>query len=201
MGSFNRVAITKMLYESGQHLFSSETLKQLFQIESDTGLYPILDDLLAQGVLEKLESSKYVLSHSKPHQFALANFLYDPSYVSFESALSFHGILPQFPFEITSATPNKSVKKRVQERHFTYVHLKSELYWGFSKHHDFLMAEPEKALLDQLYLISKGLKSADLDEYDCQIINSKRLAEYLELFVQQQAYSTLPTLVQKVITL
>ncbi|MFW5702849.1 MAG: type IV toxin-antitoxin system AbiEi family antitoxin domain-containing protein, partial [Candidatus Dojkabacteria bacterium] len=57
-----------------------------------------------QKVLIQLEKGKYQIAGRSPSDFAIAQFLYSPSYISFETALNYHGILPQFPHEITSAT-------------------------------------------------------------------------------------------------
>ncbi len=185
MGTYNRVEVTKKLYESGLPFFSTTSLKQLLGIRTESGIYRVLQDLITTGVLQKLEAGKYMIMSEKPHQFMLANFLYEPSYISFETALNFHGILPQFPFDVTSATPNKPTKKVIGEEHFSYTQIKKSLYWGFVKKDNFLIAEPEKALLDQLYSISKGIRPANLDEYDTKPIRKGVLREYLAVFSVQ----------------
>ena len=151
MGSYNRIQITKLLYESGQSLFTAQTLRQLLNIRSESSLYPILRDLIANGVIEKLEATKYVLSH--------------------------------FPMVVTSVTVNKSVQKIIREQLFVYTKFTKEYYWGFDKLDSYLIAEPEKALIDQLYLASKGIKSFGIDEYDLERINRGVFNDYLRKFL------------------
>ena len=43
----------------------------------------------------------------------------------------------------------------------------------YIKKNDVLIATPEKALFDQFYLASKGIKSVNIDEYDLKNINKK----------------------------
>ena len=45
---------------------------------------------------------------SSTNDFLLANFLYQPSYISLESALSFFGIVTGFAYQITSLTTKKT---------------------------------------------------------------------------------------------
>jgi len=47
----------------------------------------------------------------------------------------------------------------------------------FTKKNNILIALPEKALFDQLYFASKGIKLIDFDEYDLSHINRKTFFE------------------------
>jgi len=49
--------------------------------------------------------------------------------------------------------------------------LRRENFFGFVKKDNFLIAQPEKALLDELYFISKGLISISLNELNLSLIN------------------------------
>lgn len=76
----------------------------------------------------RIEKNKYILSDKKINDFELANFLQIPSYISFETALNYHGLLSQFPYEITSATCKKTNKKEFQDKIYSYVHIDRSLY-------------------------------------------------------------------------
>lgn len=90
----------------------------------------------------------------------LLSVLYSPSYLSFEYALSIHGLIPEAVFAYTCATTGK---RRTKEYHTPFglylyqdvpekvfskgVEMKTEgdyVYW---------IATPEKAMCDQLYSI------------------------------------------------
>ena len=60
-----------------------------------------------------------------------------------------------------------------------------------------MIALPEKALLDQLYLAAKGLRSLNLDEYDFSLVNSKRLAEYIDNYPRTKRFNKIVCLTRK----
>lgn len=182
MGRYNLATLTREIYNSGLKFFTLKTLQDILNVKKETTFHYILNKFLDAGIIVKVERGKYILNDVHISNFALANFLYQPSYVSFESALNFYGILPQFPYEVSSATPKKPVKKEFQGRIFNYIHIKKELFWGYEKKKGFLIATPEKALLDQLYLYAKGYRSINLKEYYLERISIKKLKEYLKKY-------------------
>ena len=116
------------------------------------------------------------------HDFRLANFLYEPSYVSLEAALNFHGVLSQFPYEVASITTRKPITKKIDEKTFRYVRIKRTLFWGYEAMQGFLIADPEKALLDLLYLMSKGLAVVHTDELEMSKLDKARFTVYAKKF-------------------
>jgi len=197
MERYNLAGITKKVYDSGFSFFTLKTLRDILEINRESTLFSIVKKLMKAGVLLKIEKDKYLLKGREAGDFALADFIYQPSYVSFESALNFYGILSQFPYEISSATARKSVKKVFQDKIFVYTHIKKELFWGYEKKENFLIALPEKALLDQVYLMSKGYKSISLDEYDLSRIKVSRLKEYLSKYPKTRQFKSAVKLLKK----
>jgi len=191
MGTYNLAAITKRIYESGFSFFNLKTLKDILEIEKEAALFLAVKKLIKTGILIKIEKNKYLLEGAKTSDFALANFFYQSSYVSFESALNFYGILSQFPYEISSATARKTVKKEFQDKVFTYTRIKKDLFWGYEKKQGFIIALPEKALADQLYLSSKGYKRMNLDEYNLEIISAPKLKKYLDQYPKTRQFKSI----------
>lgn len=111
-----------------------------------------------------------------------ANELYFPSYLSFESALSRYGILSQIPYTLTFATTRPSKKLVLRDTAVEYRHLKSELFFGYTLENGSYIAKPEKALLDELYLMSRGKAKIDIEELDLREINLALIEEYAEKF-------------------
>ena len=188
MERYNLVAATKRIYDSRLSFFTIKTLKDILEVRKESSLFPVIKRLLQVGLLVKIERDKYLLKGAKVHDFALANFIYRPSYISFESALNFYGILSQFPYEVTSVSSKKTVKKTFESKVFVYNHIKMDLFWGYKKQDNFLIAFPEKALLDQLYLTAKGYKNISLDEYDLSRINALRLKKYLRKYSRTRQF-------------
>lgn len=119
--------------------------------------------LLQNEELIQLKRGLYLDSKTKGYSlFQIANTIYGPSYVSFESALSFHGLIPEKVHLIMSASFKKNKSKTYDTKigNFHYYHVPDLVFpWGIDKltenNRSFLVATPEKALLDTLYRISK----------------------------------------------
>lgn len=171
METYSLSGLTKKLIDSKIALLSSQTLRAILKIENERTFFRIVGDFLKNGILTKIERDKYQLVGASTKSFEMANFLYQPSYISLETALNYWGILSQFPFEITSVSSRKSVSKRIEEKTFSYSHVSLKYFGMFMKENNVLIALPEKALFDQIYMASKGLKTVNFDEYDLTKIN------------------------------
>jgi len=85
-----------------------------------------------------------------------ANLLYAPSYVSFEYALSYYGLIPERVYEITSATMRMKKEFHTPVGRFTYKVVPLQAYalgvdWNYDKTHGGqLLATAEKALCDKI---------------------------------------------------
>jgi len=170
----DQATIIKKLKQEGISLFTSSDFKKNFQIKKENTAYKILERLTQKGILKRLIKKKYLFVFSESDDFQIANFLYSPSYISLESALSFYGIITQFPYQITSITPKKTKTIKTLGKEFSYAQIKPQLFFGYEKKEKFLIAIPEKALLDYLYLCSKGLRSFERDDFDLKTINKKK---------------------------
>ncbi len=189
MESFNLSSAIKEIYQSQLRLFTIKTLKDLIPVKKESTFFKYLNQLVKKRVLIKISRGKYLLNNVKVSDFELANFLYPPSYISFETALNFWGILSQFPYEIASATSRKTVVKNFEGKIFSYSHLDKSLFWGFKKVESFLIASKEKAFVDQLYLYAKGLKRINWDELNYQEINKDILRAFLQKYPQTKQFS------------
>lgn len=190
MATYPKSKLVDLLHQSPLPVFNLSSLQAIFGTTSRISLSVIIKSLVSQSVLTMITPGLYHLTAKPPDQFTIANFLVEPSYISFESALSYHGILSQFPYLITSAT---TLKPQVKKLHHTYqyYHLQPNLFFGYSHTNNYLLANPEKALLDQLYLATKKYRLIDWDEYDLESINPKILTEYLNQYQKVKGYQTI----------
>lgn len=143
------------------------------------------------GDLIRLKKGLYLINQEitgRPASlFIAANLLYGPSYISLESALSFHSLIPERVEVMTSVTTGKKKSFETPVALFTYEHLRPKLYiWGksFFKQQDnrtFLIATPLKALLDYFYL-RLGDHDYDIEELLFEDLRLERseLKEHLE---------------------
>lgn len=97
--------------------------------------------------------------------YLLAGSIYGPSYISFEYALSFYGLIPEKVNTVTCATFNKKKKKKFNTAFgvFTYrdvplLAYPEEIIINKKNDYYYQIASPEKALCDKLYTL-KPLKN------------------------------------------
>ncbi len=113
-----------------------------------------------KGLILPLRKGVYVFNRIESKieldPFYAANIIYEPSYISLESALSFHGLIPEGVVSFTSITTRKTKEFSNSLGHFSYQHIKPEAFRGFRKEPyqrgSFFMAEAEKAIVDFVYL-------------------------------------------------
>ena len=125
-----------------------------------------------RGWLSELRRGLYTLGMSEretplSNEVAAAN-IYQPSYISLESALSSYKLIPEKVAATTSITTRKTKVFHNQAGAFVYRHLNPPLYFGFIAKKDeagypYFIAEPEKALLDYLYLNLGSIDDKDKD--------------------------------------
>lgn len=190
METYNNIEIIKILQKNNLSLFTLTDFAKLFKIENRETLYKKIQRLEEKEIIKKLIKGKYLFLFNKPDDFTVANFLYQPSYISLESALSFHSLITGFPYQITSITTKKAKLYAFDQKSFQYAQIKPDYFWGFEKKENFLIAEKEKALLDYVYLVFKGwriLTKKDLrSDFDLSQINKEKFITYLKLFKNKQ---------------
>lgn len=145
-------------------------------------LYVTLTRLVDYGVLVRLGRGVYQVALRQPNLARIANTLVYPSYLSFESALSRHGMLSQVPYALSFATPRRSRRLTLGDTLVEFHQLKGTLFFGYTLVEGLNIADPEKALLDQLYLIARGRASLALDELDCSRLSPARMRAYAAPF-------------------
>ena len=149
---FNRVKVTEAILQSDIGIITIETLRNLLGISRHQTPFDLINSLVTNGILKRLEMGKYIIPSKNPSKFLI---------------------------EITSATVKKTKNKEIDGNVYGYSHINKELFWGYEKKDGFLIAFPEKALLDQIYLSINGKKQIDISEYDLSGIDKKRLNEYI----------------------
>ncbi|MFP4166692.1 MAG: hypothetical protein ACLFUF_05940 [Opitutales bacterium] len=112
-------------------------------------------------------ASPYAKSH--PHPFVLANALRRASYVSLQSALAWYGCIPEFSPTTTSVTTERPERLQTPMGRFLFRHLRQDLFREMrrvevSAGQYALVATPEKALVDLLYLTPHSDEEGYLDE-------------------------------------
>jgi len=117
------------------------------------GLNTFLYRLEKRGAISRIEQGKYCLAGTSSE--VIATNLVIPSYISFLWALSFHRLSTQRPSIITTVSLRKHDPISINNMMIKFMVMKSGRFFGMAKHKatdgaEFLVAQPEKALLDAL---------------------------------------------------
>lgn len=149
-----------------------------------------------KGWLIRLRSSFYCFPEhlgEAGFEWYVANRIYKPSYISLHSALAFYGMIPEAVVQVTSVTSLKTAGFISPFGSFQYHSISRDLMFGYDllttlTGRSFMMAQPEKALLDLLYLYSfyntpAEMESLRLDQDELEErLDLERLNQYLDKF-------------------
>jgi len=126
------------------------------------------------------------------------NLLRPRSYVSLETILREAGISSQTPVSITGVTDGEPASFSSQTVSITFRHIKPGLYWGFKVRRTlygaYNVADPEKALLDWLYLTRKRGSEPITDEFDFRKLNREKLLSYAQKYPRSVKFELLESL-------
>lgn len=112
--------------------------------------------MLAAGELIPLRRGLYLRDRSVD-PLALASAIHGPSYVSFESALAWHGLIPERVEEVVCATLKRPAAFETPVGRYRYRHVPARVFSiGIERVEDsllpWLLASPTKALCDSVAL-------------------------------------------------
>jgi len=116
--------------------------------------------LLLEGSIVRIKKGLYCFGETyrrKPLcREYIANLIYGPSYISLEYAMSYHGLIPERVFTVTSVTCNRSKMFNTPLGPFSYRTLSGGRFAEGQRliteaGSSFLMASPEKALIDTVW--------------------------------------------------
>lgn len=182
----NPTFVTQRLIKLNLLIFSVKEFSKIFNVKKATaGVFLSRSSKTENSSFLRVKRGVYILSISPPTKFELANKLYQPSYISFETALSFYNVIPEAIYTITSATIKRGKEFDALNSIFKYHKIKKTLFFGYRtkkiKGGTIMIAEKEKALLDYLYLLS--LKKRPINKrIDLRKININRLIYYIKFF-------------------
>ena len=153
-----------------------------------------------KGYIKRIKSGFYVFTEDMDvlDSRTVSFLLYEPSYISMESALSYYGLIPEIVPTITCLSTKKTNTFINNYGKFIYRHIKSDLFWGYviidTRVGKYLLAEPEKALLDYIYFNQKRLRNKDdINELRINGFEFKKTINISKLKIYLSHYSS-PTM-------
>ncbi len=176
--------------------------------------------LAKEGVIQSIKKGLYVVGPAlntdrKPETFLLANHILGPSYVSVETALSYHGLIPERVYEIVSMTTQAPRKFNTPLGTFTYTRLPLP-YYAFGIRSEKLaddqyamVASPEKALCDKIIttsgLLFRSRKAAKefllenmrMDEDALRQLNAKEMMTWIKGSLKEESLSMVVNVIQE----
>lgn len=177
----NQKAFVTKIKALGKDVFGVRDVKTMFPEEANY-VNTILKRLKEAGIIAPVTRGLYRLCDVTVEIEKIATTLLYPSYISFESALSKYGIINQGLFELTLATTRHSKRIRIGEVTCAYSQLKPKLFFGFNLLNGIYIAEPEKSLLDTLYLISLGKRETSYKEWYVDGLDKDKVIKYSQAF-------------------
>lgn len=140
--------------------------------------------MVKKGELVRLKKGVYTFGQEYQKEpvdlITAANILYTPSYVSYEYALSYYGLIPERVYEITSATLHNKKSFDTPIGRFTYKPIPLQAYamgidWLYdSSNGGKLIATPEKALCDKIRS-DRGIGKLSLEKLTEYLVHDLRI--------------------------
>jgi len=186
-----------MKYIDFQNVFNNRTLIDVREVKN---IFPDFEsrrffEWQKKGYIKKITKLFYVFADKKINENEIcfiANKLLEPSYLSLEYALRFYNLIPEMVYFITSITTRKTKMIETSVANFQYRSVKENLFFGYKIIEiggvSYRIAEPEKALLDFLYLRSDINDMNDIEELRInkevfhEIIDQEKLKKHAEGF-------------------
>lgn len=180
--------VREELLKKGVRIFTPLEFIRIFNTSKEQTKY-FLEKQTKTGLFKRLKRGLYLLKTDSPSEEEIANYLYKPSYLSFEYALAKYNILPEMVYQVTSATTKPTRVFTIDEKDFLYFTIKKEAYTGYlltkSGNTSVLIATPEKALVDYLYFVSIGKKPFN-DRLNVTSLNKDKLYQYAKLYKREK---------------
>ena len=131
--------------------------------------FALLKRALKAGEVIRVHRGLYCLApkylRRKPDPLVFAQQIHGPSYLSLETALSYHGWIPEAVYAITSASMDRAREFETPLGHFSFTRIPQKVFYtevtriekqntndpGPHASESFLVASPLKALADYVY--------------------------------------------------
>lgn len=186
---------TQLLNREKVSLFSLLDLKKLFPQEMKDALKNQVCGWQKKGWVRRLKKGLYELRYPEEKTLPdlyIANKLYEPSYVSLQTALSYYSLIPEVAMQVTSVSTKATRRFENAYGVFTYRTIKKSLFFGYQlvlvQGEKVKMAEPEKAFTDMIYFFLREKRPLNEESVRWNLSQVKKL-DQKKLFVYAKKYN------------
>ncbi len=148
-------------------LFNKTVINNLFPNLSNGAIKALVFKAMDKGEILQIKPGLYCLDsrfrENSPHPFVVAALLHSPSYISMESALQFHGLIPEAVYQVRSVTQYRSRIYKTPLGYFQFFRIPCKDFRAgvksekLDKSNWVYIATPLRAIADILYMRRKGL--------------------------------------------
>ena len=180
-------------------LFDSTVVINLFSGKSEGARKLLVRRAVKVDEVIRLKPGLYCLApefrKNEPHPFTIAEMLYSPSYVSFETALSHYGLIPEAVYQVASVSDRRAKRFQTPLGTFVYMRIPSKplmagvISMEIQKGSWAYVATPLRAIADLVYIrkiewkvhgISFLLDSMRIEEDDMKKIEMTHLQDIIQ---------------------
>jgi len=111
--------IVDKIKEKKLYIFNANIVCVLFGV-SAVAASALLHRYKKIGFILQIKRGLYAFPDNLPPDAYIANKLYSPSYISLEFALSYHGVIPETVYEITSVTTKATRRFEKLKKNFSF---------------------------------------------------------------------------------
>jgi predicted transcriptional regulator of viral defense system len=182
-------------------IFRSDSLAKKYRIPLPSTLVA-LKRQEKRGLVKRIGQKVYINNLAAGFNIRdLASAIRPESYISLDSALHEWGISSQSPVALTCIGLKQNSQIKADSVQIEFHTIKKSLFWGFqskkTRYSTYQIAEPEKALLDWIYLRRKENLPIDLDEFQLQLISRSKLVTYAQKYPTSTLNSLYPVLAER----
>lgn len=188
--------LTEHFFQTSVGIFSQTDVTMTIK-GSRFSRHGLIKRAIANGEILKIRRGLYCLApayQKKPVSiYGISEYIYGPSYISFETALSYHGWIPESVYVHTCASCRNSKEFKTPLGIFSYKHVPQETFYADvercvdSNGNVYFMASAVKALTDYVYArkpgwtsINDAAKSLRIEPVDLYSVNVQQLSALTE---------------------
>lgn len=177
--SKNENQLLQTIKQNQLNIFGVQEIQRLTQWKKNR-IHNTLHTLQQKKLITRIKRNQYTLTETiNEKKYTIATELIKPSYISLWTALSYYGFTEQQiqTIQIISTEQNKNIN--INSLHIQNTTYQTQKFYGYQKIEDFIIATPEKTLIDSLY---QPHKCGGLQEYIKNLQNAWKQIDQQKLF-------------------